>query len=233
MIAAGVIAVVLGVAAVAAVALTSGNESSNAVATKIEQSAHRLPEQDGFVLGSAQAPLALEVFEDFQCPFCLRFSAEAEPAIIEEYVATGKVRLVFRNFAILGNESEAAARGSVCAAQQGKAWDYGLALFSLQANANQLEVERLNVGRFSKNALIETADRVGLIRNVFATCLDGPESGATVREHYVRGQSLGVKGTPAFVLNGTAISRVPGDAAGWRTLLDEALKTTMQPQTSR
>lgn len=233
LIAAGIAAVSLVIGAIAFFALSSGGESSNELAAKIDQSAHRLPEQRGFVLGSAGAPLELEVFEDFQCPFCLRFTAESEPTIIEEYVAAGKVRLTFRNFPVLGNESEVAARGSVCAAAQGRAWEYSLALFSLQANANQLEVERLNVGRLKNDVLIDTAVRVGLDRSTFATCLDSPEAAATVREQQSRGAALAVKGTPAFALNGTLITRVPGDVAGWRALLDKGLKTALQPSGQR
>ena len=104
----------------------------DAFAIQIDASARSLSaqRQDGLSLGSASAPLELEVFEDFQCPYCIRFTATVEPVIVDEFVATGKVRLVFRNNPILGLESELAARATVCAAEQGHGWDFALALFS-------------------------------------------------------------------------------------------------------
>jgi len=227
-IAAGIGIVVLAVVGLIALGLmTSGGSSSNELATKIEESASDLPAQNGLSLGSADAPLVLEVFEDFQCPFCIRFTADVEPALIDEYVSTGKVRLDFQNFAILGLESEAAARAMVCAAEQNRAWNYGIALYALQANANQVEVERLNVGRFDRDALVEVARDVGL-NSAFNTCFDSGASGQAVLDQQAKGSSLGVKGTPGFALNGKLIVNPPGDIAGWRTLLDQQLAATGQ-----
>ena len=87
---------------------------------KIGQDHRDLPPElvDGFALGNPDTPLLLTVFEDFQCPFCIRFATTVEPVLIEEFIATGQLRLEFRNFPILGPESGTAAAGSVCAARE-------------------------------------------------------------------------------------------------------------------
>ncbi|MEO8539082.1 MAG: thioredoxin domain-containing protein [bacterium] len=220
--------VVLAVAGLIVFALSTsnGSESSNALATQIDQSAADLPEQDGFALGSAEAALVLDVYEDFQCPFCVKFTATVEPGLITDYVRSGKVRLVFHNFAILGAESVAAAKGSVCAADQDRAWNFGLALYSLQANADQVGVEKLNVGRFNDGALRKAADRAGLDAGKFQSCINDAATTATVSQQYADGSTLGVRGTPSFALNGTYLANVPSDLAGWKLLLDQALATT-------
>jgi protein-disulfide isomerase len=222
-IAGGVAVVVIGIAVVVAVALHGGSTSSNALAQQIDASAKKLPQQKEFTLGSATAPVELEVFEDFQCPFCVKFTAEMEPMIIDEYVATGKVRLAFRTLPILGRESESAAAASICAAKQDHQWNYGLALFSKQANAGQVDREKIDVGRFDRKALIDIAADVGLRQAEFTACLDGSDASATVKEQAARAASLGIKGTPGFAIGGVQLARVPSDAAGWRTLLDAAI----------
>lgn len=223
---AGAALVVIGVVAIVAVAASGGGDaSSNALATRIGASAKSLPaqRQDGLTLGSADAPLELEVFEDFQCPYCIRFTATMEPVIVDEFVATGKVRLVFRNYPILGTESEIAARASVCAAEQGRGWDLVLALFRLQASANQVENEQLNVGRFERTRVLQLAASVGVDRAKLEVCMDAPRAADAVVEQYTRGQALGVRGTPSFALNGTLLTNAPGDADGWRTFLNGRL----------
>ena len=64
---------------------------------------------DGYTLGQPDAPVAIEVWEDFQCPFCQRFSVQVKPLIVQQYVETGKASLTFRNLAFLGEESQWAA----------------------------------------------------------------------------------------------------------------------------
>jgi len=223
-IALGVGAVVVAVAGLITLAITtSGGDSSNELAQKIEDSSRSLPQQDGLSLGDPKAPLVLQVFEDFQCPFCIRFTANVEPQLVEEYVKTGKVRLEFQNFPILGHESQAAARGMVCAAEQDRAWNFGLGLYALQANANQAESEKLNVGRFDAEGLRDEAAGAGLDTAAFDTCMAGREASDAVAAQAQAGTVLGVNGTPGFALNGQLIPNPPSDIEGWRTLLGQAL----------
>lgn len=179
---------------------------------------------DGRFIGKADAPLKLEVFEDFQCPYCLRFTASMEPLLIEEYVKAGKVRIEFRHFVIIGAESQKAALGAQCAAAQDRFWEYHRALFLVQAEAGQHKTEKVNVGRFADAELERLAGQVGLDVAAWKTCYQAQATADVVAADIRAARAAGLGGTPGFILNGKAVSRVPGDAAGWRQILDAELK---------
>lgn len=81
-------------------------------------------EQDGLSLGDPKAPVTLIEFADLRCPFCKKASDNTLPTLVDKYVRAGKLRIEFRNFAILGPDSEKAARALAGAAEQGKAWQF-------------------------------------------------------------------------------------------------------------
>jgi len=110
------------------------------------------------------------------------------------YVKTGKVRFGYRHFAFLGPESQWAAEASECAAEQGAFWPYHDRLYDRQAGENR--------GGFSQDNLKRFAVELGLDSQAFDACLDSGKYAATVRADTAAGQSLGVKGTPAFLVNG-------------------------------
>jgi len=95
--------------------------------------------------GSADAPVTMVYFTDFQCGYCGKFAKETLPKIEEHYIRPGKVRLVLRHLAILGEASVQAARASSCAFDQGKFWEYHDALF---AKTSPLA---FNVARLKRN----------------------------------------------------------------------------------
>jgi protein-disulfide isomerase len=204
-------------------AATGGGGSGGKLADAIDKSAASLPQQKGFSIGRADAPLVLQVYEDFQCPYCVKFTANVEPTLMDEYVATGKLRMEFQNFPILGNESASAAAAAVCAAEQNRAWNYILALYSLQARENQAETERLNVGRFDAEGLLERAGAVPLDRQAFQACVASGSAVETVVQQHAAGVAAGITGTPGFVLNGELVTNVPGDVESWRAFLDGEL----------
>lgn len=96
-------------------------------------------------LGDANALVTVVEFGDFQCPFCERFYTQTEKALLQDYVNSGKVRFVFRNFAFLGPDSDTAAQGAYCANEQGKFWQYHNFLYEHQGPENS--------GTFSKESL--------------------------------------------------------------------------------
>ncbi len=179
---------------------------------------------DGFALGKTGAKLTLAVFEDFQCPFCLRYSALFEPAIVDDYVRTGKVRLEFHQYPIIGQESLQAAVASWCAGQQNRFWQYHKKLYMIQAEAGQLAQEKVEVGRFSEANLRAYAVAVGLAAGQFDACYVSEGALEAVRADIRQAQALGLRGTPSFVLNGKPLaSGSPATVAAWRKLLDDAL----------
>ncbi len=178
---------------------------------------------DGFALGKKDALLTLVMYEDFQCPFCLRYTTTYEALLIDEYVKTGKLRIEFRNLTILGAESVAAGRGAVCAAEQNGFWPFHNRLFSEQLKAGQLTSEKLNVGRFSSEALRAIAADSGLDATRWQTCFDAPASLQVVQDHAREATALGLRSTPSLVLNGKAVA-IPTSPAAFRRLLDDAAK---------
>jgi protein-disulfide isomerase len=153
---------------------------------------------DGHALGKPTALVTVEIWEDFQCPFCLRFTRQVEPRLVATFVETGKVRLVFRDLPFLGEESAWAAVAARLAEQQGKFWPYHDYLF-----ANQLGE---NVGSYAAERLKLIATAVGLERSAF----DAGLTVAAARTLYgqIKAESdadaarLGIRSTPTIVVDG-------------------------------
>lgn len=82
--------------------------------------------------GDPSAPVRIVVFEDFQCPFCARFTHDTEPLLASEFIETGQVSFEFHHLAFLGPESIQAAEASECAMEQGQFWPYHDVLFLRQ-----------------------------------------------------------------------------------------------------
>ncbi len=107
-----------------------------------------------FSQGSDSAPVVLIEYADFQCPFCGRFFRDTEMSLINDYVAQGKIKFVYRDFTFLGEESRWAAEAARCAGDQGKFWEYHDYLYNHQSGENQ--------GAFSLDNLKSFAKTLGL-----------------------------------------------------------------------
>ncbi|MBI2873494.1 MAG: DsbA family protein [Firmicutes bacterium] len=149
---------------------------------------------EGMSRGETGAPVTIEVYSDFQCPWCRRAAQEVQPILDERYIATGKARMVYRHFPFLGMESVWAAEAATCASNQGAFWSYHDLLFANQQGENR--------GVFQQERLKEFAGRLGLERNEFDRCLDSRETLELVRRDFELGKAAGVQGTPTFFING-------------------------------
>lgn len=141
--------------------------------------------------GAEDAPVTIIEFADFRCGFCLRHFLQTLPALKEEYIQTGKVRYIFRNFPILGVQSRWAALAAECAHEQGRFWEYHDKLFMLAQQGQE----------FVRSRLKSVAAELGLDSAQFDSCLDSAKYLDEVREDFALGQSEGVTGTPAFLIN--------------------------------
>jgi protein-disulfide isomerase len=172
---------------------------------------------DGHALGSADAPVTVEVWADYQCPYCALFSTQVEPQLVAQYVASGQVRLVFRDLAFLGEESRWAAVAARLAEEQDAFWPFHDYLF-----ANQLGE---NVGGFSVDRLQEIAGRVGLDREAFDAGLELDAARATFAEiragFEADASRLGIRSTPTIVVDGAVVEG--NDLAAIRAAIDAAL----------
>jgi protein-disulfide isomerase len=117
-----------------------------------------------------------------------------------KYIDTGKAKVVYRQFAQIGPESQWAAQASECAGEQNKFWAYADYLFTHQAGENQ--------GAFSQNNLKGFAGLVGLDTNAFNTCFDSGKYTDVVTQETNEGRQRGVKATPTFFFNGQRVEGV-------------------------
>lgn len=134
--------------------------------------------------------------------------------MIQNYVATGKVKFEFRDMAFIGPDSTAAAEATDCAMDQGKFWQMHNILY-----ANQ---HQENTGEFSTSRLEQMAQMIGLNTSTFNSCLTSGKHATDVQNSVTAGQNAGVSSTPTIMINGTIL---PGGDS-WATLkpaIDKAL----------
>jgi len=158
--------------------------------TNEEISAHLA--KDGPSRGNDKARVVLIEFSDFQCSFCRKFWQTTLPLIDKKYINTGKVKFVYRHFAILGKHSTAAAQAAECAHEQGKFWAYHDKLFASAGIPFA----------FTDAKLKGYAKEVGLKAQQFSQCLDSQKYLNKVEGETAVAAFLGARGTPAFLLNG-------------------------------
>lgn len=190
-------AIVLAGAVIAVAILYSVNGSPSKNTSKDKTAAiAALPEVNSgdFVLGEKNAPVTVIEYGDFQCPFCGKFFKDTEPVIRENYIKTGKVKFIYRDFAFLGQESLWAANAARCAGDQGKFWEYHDYLYNNQRGENQ--------GAFSKDNLKGFASALSLDKEKFNTCLDSEKYSDAIKKETKDGTGAGVQGTPAVFING-------------------------------
>jgi len=198
------------------------NESEDLI-TDLEAARQNLPLDmaNGTKLGLDTAPVKITAFEDFQCPFCLQYTAEQEPDIVEQLIKTGEVQIEFRHLPILGSDSLNAAQGSECAAEQNKFWEYHHLLFLTQAKADQIGNERTNIGRFSDDNLKGFATDVGLDRTQFDACYDSQKYLEKVTNDQREANEVGITGTPGFLVNGARLGTgTPVDIDAWKQVVE-------------
>jgi len=102
---------------------TSGGDTKLEGVGQVRRLLEGLP-QHGMALGEPKAKVALVEFGDLQCPVCRDYSEKVLPRLIEGQVAAGRVRLEFRNYAIIGPESTAAGAAALAAGEQGRGWSF-------------------------------------------------------------------------------------------------------------
>lgn len=144
---------------------------------------------DDPVKGDRKARVVLVEFSDFQCPYCARFVRETLPEIDKNYIKTGKLKYVFRDFPITSAHKDAlkAAMAAGCALDQGKYWEMHDRLFENQT-------------AFTVYNLTQNAEAIGLNKQTFQQCLNNNEYATEVQSDFADGTKAGVNQTPFFFL---------------------------------
>jgi protein-disulfide isomerase len=153
--------------------------------------------------GDPNAPVKLEEFADFQCPFCKEFWSTTEAQVFSAYVTTGKVLYTYRsagnwvsgNIGDGGLESQDSAMAAYCAADQNKFWEMHDALFT--------NVLGEDAGSFTARRLQAIAQNIGLDMNTYNSCYNSQKYLSQVNQDFTDAQTSGIQGTPWFVLSYT------------------------------
>lgn len=156
------------------------------------------------VLGKANAPVTIVEYSDYQCPFCGKFFIETQPLIVQNYVDTGKVRMVFRNFPFLGPESIAAAEAAECAIDQNQGANYHGALYRAKYT-EETSGGGENDGSMNRAFFLKLAQGLNLDMPTFTSCIDSSKYANRVSQEKAVATAAGVQSTPMFFINGQEI----------------------------
>jgi protein-disulfide isomerase len=151
---------------------------------------------DDAVKGDANAPVVIVEFTDYECPFCGRHFVQTHARLVEQYIETGKVKLIVRDYPLSFHpHAQKAAEAAECAGEQGD--DHYWAMHD-QLFANQASLGVDNYKRW--------AGELGLDQAAFDQCLDSGAMADEVANDLVDGTAYGVTGTPIFFINGRMVS---------------------------
>ncbi len=155
-------------------------------------------------LGQPEAPITIVEFGDYQCFYCNKFFHDTEGQIYENYIKTGKAKLVFKDFTIIGQDSVVAAHAAHCAGEQGKFWEYHDTLYNNWNGENN--------GWASSENQIRFAQGIGLDATSFSECMSSNRYAETIQASTRDAQTLGLTGTPGFFIIGpnNNIVKIPG-----------------------
>jgi protein-disulfide isomerase len=182
----------------------NGNAAAAASTTVTAAQAMTLGSRDA-ILGNANAKVTLVEYGDYQCPYCVQFFSQTQPQIIQNYVNTGKVRVVFRDFAFLGAESTAAANAAQCAEDQNKLWLYHDALYAAKMG-DDTNGGSEDDGFYTTTEFLKLAQQVGLNMPTFTSCVDNNTDANVVAQEKGAAAAAGVNSTPSFIINGQMIT---------------------------
>lgn len=172
-------------------------------------------------LGSEKASIELVEFGDLQCPVCKGYSEHVLPPIIESAVRQGKLRLDFHNFVIVGKQSTTAGAAALAAGQQGRGWNYVELFYRNQGEENS--------GYADDDEFLKAIAEAAGVKNIAQWEKERRELVSEVSGTSNDAESLGLEGTPSFVILG---SHVEG---GFKTLgtpspgtLEDALEEAIE-----
>jgi protein-disulfide isomerase len=176
-----------------------------------------VPEQRA--LGDPNAPITVIEYGDFQCPFCMSFVSETKPQLEAQYINTGKVYFIYRDFPLVDIHPGAllAAHVANCAADQGGFWPMHDRLFAGAAAREWASGSGEDFKTF-----LGYAQDLQLDVDQIQQCINGNQQAARIAADYRAGAERGVRSTPTFLVNGQPfVGARP--YADWQRYLDSLL----------
>jgi len=158
----------------------------------------KLPAVTGFSLGKPDAPVTIVEYTDLQCPFCKRFNDMTFADLKKNYIDTGKVRFVTKDFPLDFHPfAMKAAAASRCGGEQGKFWEVRKVLVT-------------NADKLGDDMIAGTARDLKLDMKKFQACVGRPDVQAGIQKDLQEGSAAGVNGTPTFVIGATSAAEMDG-----------------------
>ena len=145
------------------------------------------------ILGSESAPITIVEFGDYQCEACYAWFHNTRDTLIDNYIETGKAKLIFVDLPFLGRDSPMAAQASYCAEDQGQYWEYHTMLYTFQdghPDSGWADRDRLNSFAFSLDMDIDE----------FNECMDSSKYKKRVKANYDEAVKNNVQSTPTFII---------------------------------
>lgn len=156
------------------------------------------------IMGNSNAPITILEWGDYQCTFCYKFHQNTLNTIQEDFINTGKVKFVFKDFPLNGLDSLLAAEATYCAEDQGKYWQYHDELYTNWGGERTGWITRVSLENF--------ANAVNLDLSEFNKCLDNHKYQNKVNAIHEFGKEIGIDATPSFlVFNGEKIIKIRGN----------------------
>lgn len=150
-------------------------------------------EQNGSpILGNPGAKITIVEWGDYQCTYCHAFHTDTKNELLQEYVDSGKVNFVFRDFPLNGPDSVLAAEAAYCANDQNKYWQYHDELYKNWGGERTGWVNQKSLDKFATN--------VGLDSDQFDKCMSNKKYEQKVLDNQKFGQQIGIDGTPSFII---------------------------------
>ena len=145
-------------------------------------------------LGSESAPITIVKFGDYQCEACYYWFHNTRSTLIDNYIETGKAKLVFMDLPFLGRDSITAAQASYCAEDQGKYWEYHTMLYTFQ------EIEAYDSGWADRDRLNAFASSLDMNMDEFNECMDSLKYKNRVKANFDEAMKNDAKSTPTFII---------------------------------
>lgn len=180
-------------------------------------------QSNGYVIGSAAAPLEVIEFGDFECPSCARFATLTEPDVRSRLIDKGIIRLRYIDFPLsMHRNTWPASRAAACADEQGKFWQMHDSLFQTQDQWNGEATT--NPNPFFK----KLAGEIGLNQQQFNQCVDSKKTQAKVQAHEQLALEQHIQATPSFIIGGKIVEG-PQPYDVFKSLVDSALAKSGSP----
>jgi protein-disulfide isomerase len=210
---------VIAVAVLIVVSASNGNGGDTNLEEKaaVSQLLAGIP-QEGMLLGDPKAPVELVEFGDLQCPVCKGYSEEILPAIIENQVRNGEVKIDFRNFTIIGEQSVPAGAAALAAGEQGRGWNYVELFYRNQGEENS---------GYADDAFLKAIAEGAGVKDIANWEQERQKQTPEVEKATAEAQRLGFEGTPSFAVKGPSTNGLetlgtPGSAGALEEAIEKA-----------